>query len=135
MQNIETSLIAPCGMDCALCRAYQRDKKSCKGCNSVDIAKPAYCFKCVIRNCKTIQSNASGFCYECNRYPCLRLRQLDARYCTKYNMSMIKNLEQIKENGTDAFLQNEVNRWTCQECGSIVCVHNGICPQCKTPYK
>jgi len=134
VQNIETNLIAPCGMDCALCRAYQREKKSCKGCNGDDLAKPAYCFRCVIRNCEVIQGNTSGFCYECDRYPCKRLRQLDARYRSKYHMSMIQNLKQIKENGIDVFLQQELKRWSCQECGSIICVHNGICPRCKTQY-
>jgi len=33
MKEMSTVLIAPCGMNCRLCMAYQRDKKQCKGCH------------------------------------------------------------------------------------------------------
>lgn len=127
-------LIAPCGMNCRLCRAYQREKNQCKGCKGDNAAKLAYCLKCVIRNCSTIENNTTGLCYECDKFPCRRLKQLDLRYRTKYQMSMIENLERIKQYGMDAFLQNEEIRWTCKKCGNIICVHHSICLVCKTPY-
>lgn len=134
MDNMRTELIAPCGMNCRLCRAYQREKKQCKGCNGDNATKPAYCLKCVIKNCSTIENNTTGLCYECNKFPCRRLKQLDTRYRTKYQMSMIEKLEHIKQYVMDTFLQNEEIRWTCKECGNIVCVHHSICLVCKTPY-
>jgi hypothetical protein len=38
-------------------------------------------------------------------------------------MSMIENLKSIKEHGIRQFTRNEVKRWTCPECGTILCVH------------
>jgi hypothetical protein len=137
MNEMRAELIAPCGMNCRLCYAYQREKKKCSGCrNESDIKyKTKGCTSCIIKNCPTIKNNDSGFCYECDKFPCQRLKQLDKRYRTKYHMSMLENLEAIKEYGLDAFLQQEEKRWTCSECGSLVSVHKEACLKCKTAYK
>lgn len=134
MDSIRAELIAPCGMNCRLCMAYQREKKKCRGCNNDDSTKPVYCISCILKNCATIQNNNSGLCYECEKFPCRRLKQLDKRYRSKYHMSMIENLEYIKQHGMEAFLKNEESRWTCIECGSIVSVHRNACLICKTQY-
>ncbi len=134
MDKMRSELIAPCGMNCRLCMAFQRDKKNCGGCKSDDCTKPAYCISCILRSCFTIQNNSSGLCYECDKFPCRRLKQLDKRYSTKYHMSMIENLKNIKQNGMKEFLENEEARWTCTECGSIVSVHRNVCLVCKTQY-
>lgn len=131
MSEMKADLIAPCGMNCRLCLAYQREKKHCPGCRGDDAGKSASCVSCIIKNCTVIQSNQSGFCYQCEKYPCLRLRQLDKRYRTKYRMSMLKNLEKIKEDGLDQFLQQEEERWKCPSCGGTLCVHRMPCPSCK----
>lgn len=134
MNEMREELIAPCGMNCRLCRSYQREKNQCNGCRSDIGYKAKNCSSCIIRNCPVIQSNKSEFCFECDKFPCQRLKQLDIRYQTKYHMSMIENLENIKQYGIDKFLENEKIRWTCKECGNIVCVHKFICIACKTPY-
>jgi hypothetical protein len=134
MNEMKAELIAPCGMNCRLCMAYQREKKQCKGCSGDNASKSISCLKCSISNCPTIKDNASGFCYECEKYPCRRLKQLDLRYKTKYHMSMIENLDAIKRRGMDRFLQQEEIRWTCSECGCIVSVHRNTCPKCGSAY-
>jgi hypothetical protein len=136
MNTIKEEMIAPCGMNCRLCLGNQRKKNHCKGCrNEIDIRyKTKGSVSCIIKNCSVIQSNESGFCFECDKYPCRRLKQLDKRYQTKYHMSMLENLEQINQDGIDSFLRNEENKWTCKECGNIVCVHRAFCLVCKTPY-
>ena len=88
------------------------------------------CLRCIIKNCPTIQHNKSKFCYECEKYPCLKLRQLDMRYRKKYHMSMLENLESIKQNGLTYFINQEEIKWTCPKCESILCVHRSICPKC-----
>ena len=123
--SMDSSLIAPCGMNCGICRAHLRKKKKCQGCNTIDVDKPTYCLKCRIKNCNTIQESKSKLCYECNNFPCSRLKQLDKRYRTNYAMSMVENLEQIKNLGMDEFIKNEVIKWTCKNCGGIICVHKG----------
>lgn len=125
----ERSLIAPCGMNCALCLAYQRTKNKCPGCWGEDDRKPVYCRSCIISNCPTIRENSSHFCYECSKVPCRRLKQLDARYRTKYGMSMMENLEELRDRGVDIFLAHQVERYTCPGCHGMLCVHR---PQCLT---
>ncbi len=45
-------------------------------------------------------------------------------------MSMIENLEDIKENGIRQFLEKREATWKCPECGGVTCCHNGICFSC-----
>ena len=125
-----TQLIAPCGMNCGICMAYLREKRNCSGCYREDTGKPITIVGCIMRNCPTIKQNQSGFCFECVEYPCKRLKQMDKRYRTKYSMSVIDNLEFIKENGLNSFVEKENERWHCNKCGGTICVHRGCCYQC-----
>lgn len=130
------ALIAACGMNCGLCIGYLREKKPCGGCfKKNDLNKPNVCRSCAIVNCELLAKTESGFCYDCKKYPCARLKQLDKRYRTNYGMSMIENLEFIKNNGMDKFLEYEQNRWTCNVCKSGVSVHRDYCLNCKTELK
>ena len=123
-------LIAPCGMNCGICMAYLRKERRCLGCYREDASKSVTRIRCIIRNCETIKTSESGFCFECSRYPCKRLRQLDKRYRTRYSMSMIENLESIKNIGLAAFVEKEKERWICPNCGGVICVHRGYCYDC-----
>ena len=39
MSEMHPDLVAPCGMNCRLCHAYQREMNHCNGCrNELDIA-------------------------------------------------------------------------------------------------
>jgi hypothetical protein len=127
----EIRLIAPCGMNCAICLAYLRNKNKCNGCWGDEKNKSKSCLQCIIKNCELLAKTSSKFCYECEKYPCLRLKQLDKRYRTKYKMSMLENLENIKTIGLDKFTLNEKIRWMCNKCGGNICVHRGICLTCK----
>jgi len=72
----------------------------------------------------------SGFCYDCEKMPCTRLRKLDERYRKNYGMSMLDNLAFIQNKGMAKFLEKEEERWSCQQCGSVVSVHRGNCLNC-----
>ena len=124
------SLIAPCGMNCSICMAYLREKNKCPGCREFNADKPVTIARCKIKNCANIQAGKAIYCYECENYPCARLKHLDKRYRTKYGMSMIENLGNIRENGIEKFLENEKIRWTCPQCGGTICVHKGRCSSC-----
>lgn len=132
---MEEELIAPCGMNCALCVSYlaQRNDLQKKGFNR------KYCEGCVPRgkNCTFMKGSCDKlglglvrFCYECGDFPCRRLKDLDKRYRTRYHMSMIDNLNYIKEHGSADFLEKEEEKWRCTECGGTICCHNGLCLQC-----
>jgi len=58
------------------------------------------------------------------------LKQLDIRYRTKYGMSMIANLIEIKDQGMDAFLVHQAEKYTCGTCGGLLCVHRSRCLSC-----
>ena len=107
----EILIIAPCGMNCSICMAYLREKNKCPGCKGTDLKKPVTRVECKIKNCETVKRNETNFCYECKEFPCNNLRHLDKRYRTKYKMSMIENLENIKQMGMRRFLINEKSRW------------------------
>ncbi|MDP2181098.1 MAG: DUF3795 domain-containing protein [Actinomycetota bacterium] len=128
--SLVAALIAPCGMNCGLCSGLLRHKDPCGGCRGGEGALPTYCDTCIIRNCDTIAANESGFCFECSKYPCARLRRLDKRYRTKYGMSMLENLERIRDEGIEAFVAFERERWACPECGAVICVHRDACVWC-----
>jgi hypothetical protein len=128
--SIKASLIAPCGMNCGICIAYLREKNKCPGCKVNDINKPITRAGCRIKNCMNIQNTKNKFCFECKKFPCAQINHLDKRYRTKYHMSMIENLENIKKFGIRKFVRNERVRWACSKCGGTICVHRGYCLSC-----
>ena len=127
-------LIAPCGMNCVICRAYiaythgisrVRGKVSyCVGC--VPRAKNCY----IKRGCKKLYKHEIHSCSECNIMPCEKLEHLDKRYRERYGMSMVENLKFIKSKGMDEFLKSQAQKYTCPKCGDIVCVHDAKCFTC-----
>jgi Protein of unknown function (DUF3795) len=127
------SLIAPCGMDCGICMAYLREKNNCPGCRIDDPKKPKTRTWCKIKKCAFFRTSKALFCFGCKDFPCDRLEHLDKRYRTKYGMSMIENLKNIEKSGIRKFLENEKKRWTCPECGGVVCVHKRSCNNCQKP--
>lgn len=127
MASLNKTLIAPYGMNCGICMAYLRLKNKCPGCRVDDINKPITRSRCKIKNCEFFQNE---FCFECKEFPCGNLKHLDKRYRTKYNMSMIENLINIKNFGIKKFLISEKDRWTCPQCGGKICVHKGYCFSC-----
>jgi hypothetical protein len=100
---IDPALIAPCGMNCALCSGYlalKNDLRS-KGIRMIN------CTGCRTRNkdcaflkghCSKLSKGELIFCFECTSFPCDRLKTIDKRYRARYRMSMIENLNLIKEN-------------------------------------
>ena len=133
-KTIPTDLIAPCGMNCRLCWGYMREQNSCPGClriESQESQKSKHRTYCRIRNCEHLARSKSRYCSEnCDKFPCARLKQLDMRYRTKYGMSMINNLEVISESGIRHFIRSEKEKWSCPECGELLCVHKPTCLYC-----
>lgn len=128
----DSNLIAPCGMNCAICLGYQREKNKCPGCRETDAYESSCGRKCIIRSCETLKINNWSYCSDlCEKFPCIRLKNLDKRYKTKYGMSMIENLENIKKFGVEKFVKSEQERWKCPKCGELLCVHRDFCLKCK----
>ncbi len=126
MKNIN---IAPCGVICDLCLGFQRTKNKCVGCHSIG-NKPYHCTVCRIKNCSEKNDNEKLLCYKCSKFPCRRIKNLDQRYTTKYGESPIINLKRIKEIGLTKFIKIEKEKWRCNECGNLLCVHRKVCLNC-----
>jgi len=134
MVSVNSNLIAPCGMNCALCAGYLALKNNvksqgirmitCQGCRPRG-KQCAYLKK----QCPKLNGEIT-FCFECTDFPCHRLKTIDSRYRSRYRMSFIDNLTFIKEYGLERFLEDQKKKWRCPNCGEMICCHNGICFKC-----
>lgn len=132
---MQKELIAPCGMNCAICAYYLalqnkiREKgirlPYCEGCRiRKKICAP------IMKKCALLRKGKIEFCFECKKFPCRHLKKLDDRYCKFYHMSMIENSKFIKRHGFRKFLASERKKWRCKKCGGTICCHNGLCFKC-----
>ncbi|KAF0142936.1 MAG: hypothetical protein FD122_202 [Stygiobacter sp.] len=128
--KIKSSSIAQCGMNYGLCYAFQRKKNKCPGCRQLSAGMPVSIERCKIRTCGFFTNANAKFCYQCTEFPCKNLKHLDKRYRTKYGMSMIGNLSNIKAVGIRKFISSEQTKWTCKSCGDLLCVHKPNCLKC-----
>ncbi|MCL5795091.1 MAG: DUF3795 domain-containing protein [Patescibacteria group bacterium] len=113
------AVIASCGMNCGVCRAYLRRKSPCHGCRKAEKNIPITRVRCKIRTCL---ERKGKFCFNCDNFSCDRLKHLDDRYRTKYGMSEIDNLKYIRDNGIENFLKKENKKWISDQ--GIFCVHD-----------
>ena len=63
------------------------------------------------------------------------MKNLDKRYRTKYHTSFFENLNQIKNNGMESFLESENTKNTCPKCEKRLSVHRDFCIFCKEIYR
>jgi hypothetical protein len=126
--------IAPCGIICDICLGFQRDKNKCVGCNNIGF-KPIHCDNCRIKLCSDKKGNDISLCILCSKFPCKLIDHLDKRYRTKYNESPIQNLKNISKVGLNSFIKSEKDKWTCAQCGKLLCVHRNVCLNCGATNK
>ncbi len=131
----KADLIAPCGMNCGICSAYLSATHDIKK----QGIRMSYCKGCRPRNkncaflkkrCGVLSEGRGNFCFECPDFSCDRLKAIDKRYRERYRMSMLENLEFIRDHGIEAFLKKEEEKWRCPDCSGTICCHNGICFDC-----
>jgi len=124
--------IAPCGMNCGICIGFfgytVNDRKRKMICTSCRDRNKNCAF--IKKQCEKLSKKEIDYCFECKDFPCENLEKLDKRYREKYDMSMIENLEFIKENGIKLFLRQQEEKYKCPECGGVICVHNNKCYNC-----
>jgi hypothetical protein len=133
---IDEELVAPCGMNCALCSNYlaylnNLNKSQCAGCRPTN-KKCSYLFdKCPGKN-HDLEGNAKArFCFDCEQYPCKEIDRMDRRYRKSYGISVKENLVYIKENGLSELVARQYAEHRCAQCGGLVSVHNKKCFKCE----
>lgn len=145
--------IAYCGINCNACsfRVSCQDKdtrhlqpmpEKYEASKSADVASIAPCPGCKFENdcgdcrikaCITAKNRAGSahfdHCSDCGEFPCELIlsfsddgipHHLDAR----------KNLEYIRENGMQSFLEREHAKWICPDCGKKLSWYLTTCPDC-----
>jgi hypothetical protein len=126
---MKTESIAPCGLICDLCYAFQRTKNRCGGCNS-EGEKTSYCSKCKIKLCVEKKGDDKLLCNKCTKYPCQIIKNLEKRYRIKYGEYIYQNFEHIKTIGKINFVKEQEAEWKCSQCGKLLCVHSKNCKIC-----
>ncbi len=138
--QIHPELVAPCGINCALCKRYLAFKNKippakgviyCEGCRPSDrhctLLKPA------CRRILKLAESEIDYCCDCNSFPCEKLSHLDVRYRENYGVSPVDNLEEIRDRGLAEFLEEQSRRYSCEKCGSLICMHDKKCYKCERP--
>ncbi len=131
----ELNLAGPCGLYCGNCRHYlartkgllkeKHLKDGCKGCRIQD-KKCAW----VKRDCALLRKKQITFCFECKDFPCANLEKLSQRHLRDENISLIDNLQRIKNIGTIQWLREQEEAWKCPRCGGSLCITDKECYDC-----
>ncbi len=138
--TLKEELVAPCGMNCAICSNYlaclnNLNKSQCTGCRTTN-KKCTYLFeKCTGIN-HSLKGNANAnFCFECDQYPCKEIKRMDRRYRENCGISIKENLEYIKREGVSVFATMQYKEHKCPGCDGLVSVHNKKCFKCEEIVK
>ena len=131
--KLSEELVAPCGMNCGVCKYYlakERElyKSRSAGCAGCLPGKRECRF--IKDNCELHRKNSIRFCFECGDFPCEGVKKIEKRYVAKYRTSLINNLLQIQNNGMSQWLAEEEQKWRCSQCGGTITIHGGICYDC-----
>lgn len=131
--NIDTSMFAPCGMNCKVCYKHCYHKKSCAGCLNNDKGKPEHCRKCKIKDC--VKRKLLSYCYECSDYPCKLIKNLEKSYNQRYQTSLTGNSSFVQTHGLEDFMIQQKEKYICPKCGGIISLHDRECSECQEKVK
>lgn len=142
--DVEKELLAPCGLYCGVCAIYIADRDDnvkfkekltgvygvgleelhCKGCLSDDVFK--YCTVCPIREC-TREKGDEG-CYRCEDFPCKFVDDFPLPVGKKV---ILRAVPEWRALGTDRWVEKEIERYHCHECGYPLFRGAKRCRNCK----
>ena len=75
------NMIAPCGLDCSICKRALAETSPCAGCRGPNDNKPEFCSSgCGIILCEERKANGYSFCDECPDFPCADVMEKETRY-------------------------------------------------------
>lgn len=122
-------MIAPCGVNCTVCSAHvQHQKKPCPGCReAIEKITRKSCQNCTKKKCAF--EKGLLWCFQCEKFPCSAIKNLDKSYQKNYEVSIIQNGIEAK-NDMRAFLLSQQKHYTCKNCGEVVDVHHKKCSGC-----
>lgn len=138
MRPFTPEMIAPCGLDCSVCKHALDEENPCPGCRADEPGKYVFCAeKCpILHRCE--RPERRSFCFECDEFPCAWVRIRDDCYTHIRDYAMyespIANLIMVRDEGMDRLLKHSRESFTCPKCGGVICVHDGLCRGCGASY-
>lgn len=111
-----------CGIYCGAC--------STPGCNGCKIMNENHWSP----DCKFIQCAQSknvDACPLCDQYPCDNIMEFEKDKHV-HHKTVVPNGKRIKEIGLEAWLEEQKERWTCEQCGKGFTWFDDKCKSCGT---
>lgn len=127
-REIPDNLLAPCGIACILCHRYCEDDEPCQGCRDGK-GKSKHCQSCLIMKCAG--EKGYSFCIECEEFPCQEIVDFNDMYIRRFGHEFLPNAFLMKNEGKEALVERLKQRWSCPECGDIICIHDNKCSGCQ----
>lgn len=128
--------LAPCGVYCKACPAYQ---ETCLGCasNNKDQKRKSK-FTCKIRLC-AYEHKMKNFCSECKEFPCKVFKKKlffkhEGDPAFQYRFDVFENFRLLKEMKIDDYLEYQDKRWRCPKCGGRVFFYSYRCKDCGADF-
>ena len=108
--EMKQSQYGPCGLFCSRCPA-----PDCDGCLSDNVGD--WVKQCKFRIC--CKERKVDFCCFCTDYPCRELHDfMNDEW--QHHSTMEPNLEYIRKNGVEKWLQAQEQEWSCGNCGTEI---------------
>lgn len=108
----------------------------CYGCKTDTVF--AGCSKCVIRKC-AMNRNGIETCLDCNSYPCWRVKitaivkkVLNLEKKLPHLRAIKTNLEVIRNNGMQIWMEEQNRKWQCPHCGKRLSWYRASCIDCNS---
>ena len=112
--EIDSKLLAPCGINCISCEKYQNP---CAGCLISNDGKSKASLKCKIKNC--FDKKNFSYCGRCSEFPCPLMK-----------LNTLESAKRIKTTGIGKMMVQDREKWLCPECGGIVKFQTKTCSEC-----
>jgi len=156
MEKDGQKLVGICGIYCGTCPSYLAPRENdvaelerrskelgytieelrCDGCHS-DKVMPS-CVECRPGFRKCASEHGVTRCFECADFPCQRLEDFKHVHIVdgiSHHEHLIEELQYIKDNGTDAWLEKMDGEGRCPQCGKLLYWFVRDCPDCHTHIK
>lgn len=139
-------LCSACGLYCGVCGVYIATQShnstlkeklaqfygvepqaiQCNGCNS-DLTC-LFCKSCKIKECA--QNKKIEGCHQCSTYPCEKMAQFSVPIGKK---NILRCVPFRRAFGDDLWIQEEIRRYKCKNCGYQIFRGSKRCGNCKEP--
>ncbi len=156
MEKDDRKLVGICGIYCGTCPSYLAQQQNdiaeleqrarernftieevrCNGCHS-DKVMPT-CVECKSGFRKCASEHGVTWCFECADFPCQRLedfKHVHIENGISHHEHLIEELQYIKDNGMDAWLEKRDREGRCPQCRKLLYWSVRDCPDCHTHIK